>query len=164
MKDITADAYPLMAAAGYVFTEGRVSAPGAAAGDHITDERTLTNIEGRLDNIAYMARAIDLYVEGRSDAEPNLDGTKQFMHLIDDASGFAMRGWLYVALRRFQRMGRLDALRAGLGMLFAAEKGIMSTRDAVQALAPDLVQMHDTRDDEGGKALDRQRQLPEPVS
>ena len=52
MKDITADAYPLMAAAGYVFTEGRVSAPGAAAGDHITDERTLTNIEGRLDNIA----------------------------------------------------------------------------------------------------------------
>lgn len=156
-----AHSYPRLAAAGYVFKNGEVSAPGENG--TIKDYSLLTKMEGRLSNIAYMAHAIDIFDTAQSNVAPNKDGTQQFAHLMNYERDLFWTGYIYVALRRFQREERNDLLRTGIGLLLAYEQGIMSGRDAVQALAPNLVQMHDMRVDDGGKEIERQRQLPEPA-
>ena len=158
---ITAESHPLMAAAGYVFDKGRVSAPGAET--HIKDRDLIHKIEGRLHNVQYMAHAMDIFDIASSNVPPNRQGSFQFAYLMKQEDEYVWHGYIYAALRRFQRQGRNDALRAGLGMLLAVENGIIAGRDAVLALALDYVQMHDIRDDDGGKALERQRQLPDPT-
>ena len=159
---ITAESHPLMAAAGYVFDKGRVSAPGGET--HVRDTDMIETIEGRLNNVQYMAHAMDIFDTASSNVPPNRQGSLQFAHLMRQEGELVWHGYIYAALRRFQRQGRYDALRAGLAMLFAVEKGVIAGRDAVLALAPDYIQMHDLRDDDGGKALERQRQLPDQTA
>ena len=159
---IDAENHPLMAAAGYVFDKGRVSAPGAET--HIRDETLIEKIEGRLNNVEYMAHAMDIFDIASSNVPPNRQGGLQFAHLMKQEGELVWHGYIYAALRRFQRQNRDDALRAGIAMLFAVENGIIAGRDAVLALAPDFIQMHDLRNDDGGKALERQHQLPEPTA
>lgn len=162
--NIKASDYPRLEAAGYEFLEGRVQAPGAGPGNNIREKAFLDQLEGRLSNIAYMAHAIDIFDTASSCVARNPAGGQQFAHLMNPKRDLVWTGFLYVALRRFEREGRLDLLRAGLGLLIAVEKGIASGRDAVQAMAHDLVQLHDIRDDDGGKAIERQNQLPGPAS
>ena len=159
---INARNHPLMAAAGYLFDKGSVSAPGADK--RITDESLIEKIEGRLHNVQYMAHAMDIFDTASSNVPPDRQGSLQFAHLMKQEGELVWHGYIYSALRRFQRQQRNDALRAGLGMLFAVESGIIAGRDAVLALAPDYIQMHDMRNDDGGKDLERQRQLPETTA
>tara|TARA_B100000929_G_scaffold130776_1_gene103529 strand:+ start:1790 stop:2278 length:489 start_codon:yes stop_codon:yes gene_type:complete len=159
MNKLTALGYPRLAEAGYEFDGKNVKAPGACQGDVIRDPDLLDKLEGRLSNVDYMAHAIDIFDTARSNVPGTPAGNEQFAHLMR-RENLVWHGLLYVALRRFQREGRNDALRAGLAMLISTERGIIAGRDAVQAMAPDLVQMQDIRDDDGGKQLERQAQLP----
>ena len=77
---IEADDHPLMTAAGYVFDKGRVSAPGAET--HIRDESLVDKIEGRLNNVQYMAHAMDIFDIASSNVPPNGQGSLQFAHLM----------------------------------------------------------------------------------
>lgn len=159
---INAENYPLMAAAGYLFDKGSVGAPGT--NKRITDEALIDKIEGRLNNVQYMAHAMDIFDTASSNVPPNRQGGLQFAHLMRQEDDLVWHGYIYAALRRFQRQNKNDALRAGIAMLFAVENGIVAGRDAVLALAPDFIQMHDLRNDDGGKALERQRQLTETTA
>lgn len=159
MNKLTAHGYPRLAEAGYEFDGKNVKAPDACQGDVIRDPELLDKLEGRLSNVDYMAHAMDIFDIAQSNVPGTNAGNQQFAHLMS-REHFVWHGLLYVALRRFQREGRQDALRAGLAMLISTEQGIIAGRDAVQAMAPDLVQMQDTRDDDGGKQLERQAQLP----
>ncbi|MAM39529.1 MAG: hypothetical protein CL949_13740 [Erythrobacter sp.] len=150
--------YPRMAAAGYLFTNTTAYAPGSDKVGHIRKEQTLDRLEGRLCNVEYMAHAMDIFDTGASVLPLNREGRRQFDYFVN-GRGKAILGLLYVALRRFQRENRRDALRAGLAMLVASEDGIISVRDAVNAMAPDLIQMLDGFDDEREKALTRAAQI-----
>lgn len=90
---------------------------------------------GRLDNIDYMAPAIDMFdgaitkLPGGQRAE---NGYTQLHHLFSIDRGAA--AMFYVALRRFQRAGDLPRLRAGLALLIAYDRHHLDGRDAVALL------------------------------
>ena len=110
-----------------------------------------------------MARAIDLFDGLETDIAGTQGGQEQFDHLINTPH-FLWTGYLYVALRRLQRNNQNAGLRAGLALLLASDQGLVAARDVVEAMAPDLVQKEDLRDDDSEKQfLDRaaQRALPE---
>lgn len=126
-----------MAAAGYIFENNEIRAPGSHTNDKVQKKDVAPRIEGRLNNVNYMAYAIDMFDVGATEEIESASGTKQFQYLI--SSDFLFTGLIYVALRRFQRQGQLEALRGGLALLFGVEDGVLSARDAVSAMAPDLL-------------------------
>jgi hypothetical protein len=88
---------------------------------------------GRLNNLAYMANAMDLY-DGVENPAPAVSGGKsQFDHLLEMFPAAAL---IYFALRRLQRAGHLVALRQGLNVLIAFDHDEMTASDAVSALWP----------------------------
>lgn len=131
--------FPRLAAAGYEMSSSGLLAPGVHKTDALTDENLLSRMEGRLANVAYMAKPIDVLETGHSDAEHIPGGSSQFKHLLK-TSHLVWTAFQYIALRRAERDGRADALRAGLALMIAAEDGRVSHRDAANMLAPDLVQ------------------------
>ena len=153
----TSNEYPLMHAAGYLFENGAAYAPGPHRQTRV--RRSLWDVEGRLHNLAYMAAAIDLFDLRSTDLAPNWNGARQFDFFMNGDEKANFMGYLYVALRRLQRAGNLAGLRAGLALLFAEEDGIITLRDAVSAIAPDLIQKHDYFDDGKEKALTRASQI-----
>ena len=152
MNTLAQAGYPRLAEAGYEYTDRGVMAPGA--NKPITDPELLDKLEGRLDNIEYMAKAIDIFDTGASDVAGTQSGQNQFDHLINTPH-LVLTGYLYVALRRFQRCNRPEALRAGLAMLLTAELGLVGEKDLVASMAPDLVQKEDIREDDLERQLVR---------
>jgi hypothetical protein len=137
-------------AIGYVVTDGPfngIAAPGAqknrqgrptTASSRSHDR--LRHMDGRLDNLAYMARAID-ELDGVAYAGPKradeASGRRQIHHLLEGSiPEMRAGGLLYVALRRLQRAGNLVALRVGLTILLAHDHGEISGHDALAAVWP----------------------------
>ncbi len=160
----TSTEYPLMHAAGYLFENGAAYAPGSYRQAPV--RRSLRDVEGRLHNLSYMAAAIDLFDIQSTDLAPNWNGSRQFDYFMNSGEQANFMGYLYVALRRLQRSGNLAGLRAGLALLFAEEDGIITLRDAVSAIAPDLIQKHEAFDNGDEKALTRAYQIEDqrPIS
>jgi hypothetical protein len=106
-----------------------------------SDDR-MKKMNGRLRNLAYMAKAIDerdgVAYEGptRDDDE---DGQEQFEHLMG-LRGLHALGLTYVALRRLQRKGDLAALRVGLVILIALDQNEISASDALAAIEPKMLE------------------------
>lgn len=135
---------------GYVVTDGPfngISAPGSGThhnGRPMTassrSHDRLREMNGRMSNIAYMARAID-ELDGVAHRGPERDdavgGREQLIHMLGtDMPELRMTGLLYVALRRLQRTDSLSALRTGLVILLAHDNGEISGRDALSAVWP----------------------------
>ncbi len=145
----SADKFPLLAAAGFTFTKEGALAPG---GDEpIRRLATLEKLEGRLANVRYMAAAMDEFDIGSTDQPNDANGRRQFEHLMNPSFPDRWTGYIYVAMRRFQRDGELAKLSLMLGMLVAYEDKLVSGRALLDTIAIDLVQMADLRDDDGEK-------------
>ncbi|AXK43797.1 hypothetical protein [Erythrobacter aureus] len=144
-----ADKFPLLAAAGFTFSKDGALAPG---GDEpIRRTATLDKLEGRLANVRYMAAAMDEFDIGSTDQPTDVNGRRQFEHLMSESFPDRWTGYIYVAMRRFQRDGEFTKLALMLGMLIAYEDKLISGRALLESIALDLVQMADLRDDDGEK-------------
>lgn len=93
----------------------------------------LRQLSGRMDNLRYMARAMDHYDNVENPPEGSAQGDKQFEHLLTHHQAAAL---IYFALRRLQRAGNLAELRRGLTLLLAYDHGELSATDALTALWP----------------------------
>jgi hypothetical protein len=112
-----------------------------------TSDQRMGHMNGRLSNLAYMAKAIDEYdgvVYGGPDREDFAQGKQQFDHLMS-RSGLKGIGLTYMALRRIQRAGNLVALRVGLTILLALDHDEISASDALAALDPSLLASQDAQ-------------------
>lgn len=146
--------FPLLIKAGYVVTDTAIVLPNTNL--KIENHDLATHMEGRLHNAIYMGAAIDFFDGifddfdlGNPDETKNIRGTKQFAHLMNHHDVWL--GYLYVALRRFQRNGENARLRALLPLIFAHEEKKVSGRDVLETFAPDLVQKEDIRYDNSEK-------------
>lgn len=142
---------------GYVVTDGPfngIAAPGArrnrmgrptTASSRSHDR--LREMDIRLENISYMAKAID-EIDGVLHDGPKRDdedmGRQQIHHMLDGViPEMRASGLLYVALRRLQRAGDLVALRVGLTILLAHDHGEISGHDALSAVWPGALRTDD---------------------
>lgn len=101
----------------------------------------IRHMGGRLDNVRYMARAMDRY-DGIEGTPGTVEGDEQFEHLIRGGHGrrrdldqeLRGAGLIYFALRRHQRAGNLPELRRGLVLLMAFEDGQIALDDVLGAV------------------------------
>ena len=121
-------AFPRCLAAGIVVTE---ATPKSLLG-------RFDLYEGRLSNVAYMAHAIDAAdgIDGGPATAHQAQGRLQIAHLLswDGGSAHGHVGLLYVALRRLQRAGDLQRMRAGLALLVAVDTRELDGTAALAAL------------------------------
>ena len=118
-------------------------------GPHKHAERTMDHIIGRYKNIAYMAGEIDRLdgVSEHKQALYNTKGAQQFHHLRDTVSKHEPGiDQCYVALRRLQRNGEHDKLKAGVALLVMADQRIIGLTDALKGMGDDGILPDDTRD------------------
>ena len=112
--------------------------PGIAASKDVV--QTMEHIAGRYSNIAYMAGEID-----RRDGVPpdqrapmSAPGAQQFNHLESSFSNQQLGiDKCYVALRRLQREGEHEKLKAGVALLVLADKGVIGHADVLAAVGND---------------------------
>lgn len=129
--------YPHMVAAGYLFSEdGEAKSPTSKPSSTIWHERMLENIEGRFDNLQQMANAIDLFDVNESRENETIQGNRQFQNLLEKSTWIAL---LYVVMRRHQRKYDKQGLRTIMSLLLSCEKGIISEKDALSVVGPDLL-------------------------
>ena len=117
-----------MQALGYSVPKGEISEQAA---------KTMNHIVGRYKNIAYMAGEIDRLdgIPAYKQAPYDKSGAKQFHHLRDTVSknnpGIDQ---CYVALRRLQRDGEHEKLKAGVALLVMADQRIIGHTDALKGM------------------------------
>lgn len=100
----------------------------------------MNHIAGRLDNVRYMANAID-EADGIPPANraPSVRGGKQqYDHLMTDRmAGMKGTALCYNALRQAQREGDHAGLRTGLAMIVLADQGVIGHQDVLAAMGRD---------------------------
>ena len=152
-EDVNLNKLTRLVSIGYVVVDGPfngISAPGSQVNrlgrpkcaSSLSHER-LRHMNGRLDNLDLMGRAID-ELDGSFHEGPDRigdeDGRRQIRHLLaGDTIEARATGLLYVALRRHQRTGRSAALRTGLTLLLAHDMGEISGTDALSSVWPEAL-------------------------
>ena len=137
MTMLSAKDIPNLLSIGYILKNNTLALPGGHAGDAIKEPSVIKILEGRLSNVAYMARAIDIFDQAEEKAEGTMMGKKQFDHLMNQ-DRLRSAAHVYIGLRRAQRTSNMQMLRIGLSLLVAAEKGLMTMQDVARLLTPDL--------------------------
>lgn len=120
-----------MQALGYSVPKGEISEKAA---------KTMDQIVGRYKNIAYMAGEIDRLdgIPAYKQAPYDRSGAKQFHHLRDNVSKHEPGiDQCYVALRRLQRDGEHEKLKAGAALLVMADQGIIGHTDVLKSIGND---------------------------
>ena len=131
---------PILAAAGYKFEDGMIKAPNAS---EYVDPEVVPRMEGRLNNVEYMARAIDIFDNMPDGNLPvgTETGSAQFHHLLNTPAFLAV-ALGYIAMRRSQRRENLGVLRVMLSLMLSLEDGQIGEGDIVGMLTTDLQQLY----------------------
>lgn len=118
---------------GYSILEGKILNP---EGHKVppTGAARLLQMNGRLNNIAYMANAIDTLDNVAQPAAEVPGGNSQFLHLLTFQGGAS--AIIYFALRRIQRAGDRQALLIGLSILLAYDHREIEAITAVRHFFP----------------------------
>jgi len=109
----------------------------SAVEDHLRDDgRSPERMSGFLKMMDQIKFDLDKYDGVEPEGKQNPEGSREFSKMLDLDPPFAVA---FVGLRRLERNGDLERMKAGLVLMEAMDRGIVKIEAVVEMVAPDLV-------------------------